>query len=185
MDIGIKFKPIKTLLIISLVLHIISLCAVALVYIYQAPLIAVLFINDAGFNDIFISPHLLTLIPIAIFFTLHCALTYGFLKGMQGETLPFNSLRTLSVLTIILTIFVIPIGNWILVSRESFLMSQVGTDTFDVFIQTRILVNHAFTLRSLALSILLIAAAMAFYYTHLKKHEPPTPPEGNDAPWSF
>jgi hypothetical protein len=104
---------------------------------------------------------------------------------MQGEARPLNSLRTLSVLTIILTIFVIPIGNWILASRESFLTSLFGIDTFDVFIQTRIFINHALTLRNLAFTGLLMAAAMAFYYTHLKKHVSPTPPEGNDAPWSF
>ena len=160
MKTGLNF--IKKLIVAALALHIVSICTVAFVIVFQRPL-SRLYIT----HHLFVLPSISSIATIAVIFILHCTCTLGIWKAL-GNLL---QLKTVSILSFIFVLLLNPL----LIRIESFIYARnlhmTEPHTLQAHIILRQLTFNVLAIRSLALSILLIAAAMAFYHCILAKNE--------------
>ena len=169
MELGLK--PIKKLVTISFLLHVISLLVATIVFISQIPLIRFLYPyghGSWGESFVFLPPALIAL--IVVIFISHCGLTIGFLKGIVCESNHLKRLRAFNIISFIFVLIIIPIISW--TNLENVLIMRFLTiDEWDALIPVRIIVSLALTIRNLAFSVLLIAASMSWYFCFCRKTE--------------
>jgi len=157
--------PIRKLVILSLVLHVISLFAVAFIVAFQLPLKSLIIIVLNG--DIpFVLPNAISIARIAIIFIVHLVLTVAFCKVIKDDNAA-SSLKTVSILSSVFVIIIIPILSRILARIELLMLPRLGMEYFSSQNTLNFLMSYGLSIRAVALSILLIAASMAFYYCYL------------------
>ena len=159
-----SLKPIKTLITASLALHIASLFAVALIVAFQLPLKSLIIIVLNG--DIpFVLPNAISVARIAMIFIVHLILTVAFCKVIKDDNA--GSLKTVSILSSVFVIIIVPILSRILTRIELLMLPHLGMEYFSSQNTLNFLMSYGLSIRAVALSILLIAASMAFYYCYL------------------
>ena len=162
-------NPIKKLIMIAFALHIISLSAVIIVTIFQIPLSSFYTTHPFG-EPLFIMPPLISIVTIAVIFILHFAFTVCFRKILACE---YNNLHRLKLISILSFVFIL-ILNPILINLETRFISFIPYITSSLQVhEAQIILRHlmsiSLTVRYYALSVLLIATSMAFYYYILAK----------------
>jgi len=160
---NLALKPIKTLITASILLHIASLIAVAIIIALQIPLGTTFFMDDM----LFVLPHPIAIARIAIIFIVHLVLAASFYKPINVNDA--ERLRTLSNLSFIFVLIVLPILVNAFTRVENLLLSFQGSQYFASSNVLRALMFYGLSIRTMALSALLIAASMAFYYCFLIK----------------
>jgi len=157
----------------SFVLHIVSLCVAAILPIL---IITSDFINRSGhFGElIFIVLHPVTVVPIVIIFILHFSLTIGFWYAIKLYTVDENChlerLRTIYILSFFFILAVLPILNWGLI-ETMFITRNFTASELTSFFSTRNAINIGLSIRTLSMSLLLIATSMSWYYCFTKKNK--------------
>lgn len=162
-----ELKPIRTLIMVSFALHVISLCVAIALFMLQIPLKHLMYSSVLNLETIetFTTLPLMFVILITMIFILHLSLTIGFWKNIGCE---YNRLKQLRIISIVSFIFVLALFP-ILTSPilDMWLVSYRGIE--EVFVRN--IVSFAFIIRNLAFSVLLIATSMSSYYCFLKKAE--------------
>jgi len=107
----------------------------------------------------FVLPSTASIVVIVITLILHCACTLGLLNALNNSA----QLKTMSILSAIFAIVLFPL----LMRLEARLFLSgidTGADALQAQLILRQLILNAQIIRNLAISILLIAASMAFYH---------------------
>lgn len=161
-------KPVKNLVIIAFAMHIVSLLAVAAIYVWQAPIISSRH-WDAPTEGVFVLPSPVFVVISLIILALHCALTISFWKTMAREDICLKRLRVISILSFIFVLAVNPILLHIEVFLSRFFISWQDIDYWAAFSTLQSFVFYGIFFRGFAFSGLLIAASMAFYHCRMMK----------------
>jgi len=163
-------KPIQKLVTLSLILHVISLFVVAIIVVFQLPLKNLIIIDIGGDIPIpFVLPNVIAVARMIIVFIIHLILTIIFYRTIKNNDIDINSLKTTSILSLVSTIIIIPMLSRILTRIEMWLLPWHGFEHLSSQTTINFLMSYGLTIRDVALSILLIAASMAFYYCYLVK----------------
>jgi len=168
---SLELKPIKKLITIAFVLHIISLSLAMAFYIFQIPFRYLLFGNPRISDDeifVFLPPTLVVL--IVLIFIVHCSLTVGFRKAMGCKNNHLKAVRILSIVSVVFVLFVFPILNLITLDR-TLPMGSLTFNELEAIHSTQAMISLGLTIRSLAFSVLLIAASMLWYHCFINKSE--------------
>jgi len=165
---NLEMKPIRIFITVSFILHIVSLCAAAILYFMQIPLMP-LFGLTRFQNEFFFVLPLMSFILTGILFVLHCGLTISYWFIMGHENKRVKRLRVVSILTFIFVIVISPIIiSWNKIVDVSIIRATASDEQITLhYLQG--MINSGLLIRSLAFSALLIAAAMSFYYCFIKK----------------
>jgi len=170
----LELKPIKNLMRISLILHIVGLCIAAVLLIFlQRPLWPVFTGNLFPEESTLFFPSLIVVVPIIVIFILHCCVTIGFFKLIHGINNKLEQLRTLSILSLIALSTVFPIISFAWRYLEQFLIFR-NQPPFDEIMASYALQNlmvFGLVIRGISAAVLLIAASMSWYYCFMKKTE--------------
>ena len=175
-----SLRPIKRLITISFALHIIGLCVAAMFFIFQRPLRPVIIITGGvGLlrAEESVYPPLLLIVIIFMIFALHCSLTIAFLRTINRRSNPAEQLHLLSFLSFFVVFLLVPVLTSGFVETVLFLFATRGVDEFiamDYRIAVSGILSFGLRIRSLAMSILLIAASMSWYSYFINKATPPS-----------
>ena len=161
-------KPISVLLKISLILHIASLCIIFVLYHSQIVLLH-WFNSVPGRNVSFYSLPPIAFASIIAIFILHCALTIKLFAIIKRENNNLNQLCSNSIFSIIFAYIMAPIISRLDVVVNMYILNQATPDERDIFVSLRHMMNYGLSIRDIALTILLIAGALAIYYSYIKR----------------
>ena len=159
----LTLSPIKKLITIAFVLHIVSLCAVVVVTAFQVPLSSIYTTLELTF----MLPPLISIATISIIFIQHCALTISFWKSLVPESSRLYQLKTTSILSFVFVLILSPILA--MVEARFIFFGILSAHAFEARVVLRQLILNSLIIRSFALSALLIATSMAFYYCILAR----------------
>ena len=169
-----ELMPIKKLIIVSIVLHIVALCISAIFLIFgQTPLWPLFTSSPFPTDTRLLFPPLVVVAPIALVFILHGWLTSVFIKTLNCGDSHVEQLRMLSVFSMIAIAIVLPIVGIIWGYAEHFLTARSTTGVEDLLalVVMRNLMGFGMVIRGVSISVLLIAAAMLWYYCFRQKAE--------------
>jgi len=167
----VALKPIKRLVVGSIVLHIVGL-SVAMIFLVflQRPLWPVFTGRLFPEESTVFFPSLIVMAPIAMVFILHCCLTIGFVRMIGCRNGHLKQLRMFSVVSLIAVSTVFPIIYFVWGYFEHFLAFRNIPTSYDVFAFSVLqnLMAFGLVIRGISMSVLLIAASMSWYYCFMK-----------------
>jgi len=164
-----ELKPIKILTTVALALHAISIVAVVAITAIQVPLKNLLHMSHSSHGATFVMPSMLFIATVAITFIVHVALAAGFLRNLKNDFASISKLRAFSAISIIFVVVLLPLADSFLRRLDMTLLARIGTNHFtDAIITMNFLYNVLF-FRSIALFVLVMAAAVALYYCYLQR----------------
>ena len=99
---------------------------------------------------------------------LHCVITISFCKSLVNDSNKLHWLKTTSILSFVFVLVLNPI--LIRVESRSTLPITPSTQALEAHIILRQLISNGLIIRHFALSALLIAASMSFYYCIIRHH---------------
>ena len=164
-----ELKPMKKLMTVALVLHIISLCIAVALYILQMPMRYFLFGGPRIPEEevfVFLPPSLIAL--IAVLFILHCSLTVGFWKIASCAKNQVEKLRTLNVFSFIFVLAVFPIFGLIL-SDITLIGRNLAENDWIALTSLLHIISRALDIRIFAFAVFLIATSMSWYHCFIEK----------------
>jgi len=181
---NLELKPIKKLITIAFVLHMVSLCVATILFMLQVQIRNFMvgtygsFLRPGEDEFVFLPPIFIVLIVIV--FVFHCGLTVGFWKAISSEN-PMKRLRFIGRLSFVFVLIVFPLlismydAQIVLVQAEyhahwvSEDWTLAGSWPALNILRTLDYINVALIFRNLAISILLIATSMSWYCCFTKK----------------
>jgi len=169
-----ELKPIKKLIIGSIVLHIAGLCVSMILLLFaQRPFWPIYTGSHFPEDSTLFFPPVVVIVPIILIFILHGCLTIFFLKVLNCGSSRLRQLRTLSILSMVVVAIVLPIVSILWGYVEHFIIARTiaGTDDLLASIILRNLMSFGLVIRGVSISVLLIAASMSWYYCFIKKND--------------
>jgi len=169
-----NLKPIKKLIMASIILHIIALCAAAILLVFlQRPLWPLFTSTNFPEGGALFLPPFILIAPIIVIFILHLCVTISFLRAIKCDNSHLKQLHTLSIYSLIAVSAILPVLYFVWGYLEHFLAFQSFStaDGFLVFIALRNLMAFGLIIRDISMTVLLIAASMSWYYCFIKKTE--------------
>jgi len=167
-----ELKPIKKLILGSIILHIAGLCVSLLLLLFaQRPFWPIYTGSHFPEGSTLFFPPVVVSAPIILIFILHGCLTVVFLRVLNYGSSHLDQLRILSILSMIVVAIVFPIVSILWGYVEHFIIARTiaGTDDFLASIILRNLMSFGLVIRGVSISVLLIAASMSWYYCFIKK----------------
>ena len=161
-----ELKPIKWFILISFFLHIVSLCAATILFSLQRqfrPLFMDVQFAHIDAAEIFVFLPWVFIARIIIIFVLHSFLTITFWRVINCENNQIKQLRILSIVSFIFVTIVVPLlARWTAI--DNLLAARNGLDEFAAIITIVHTVSYGLIIRNFAISFLLIAASISWYY---------------------
>ncbi|MCL2621080.1 MAG: hypothetical protein FWD97_09135 [Defluviitaleaceae bacterium] len=171
---GIELKPIRNLVMVSIILHLVGLFVSTVMLVFlQRPLWSLFTGQVFPEEATLFFPPAIVVVPIIAVFILHCGLTMGFLRMVNHADSNLKQFSIFSILVLVAVSIVFPIISfaWSYLQQSLIAHSVPTGDEFLAFIATQQLMAFGFVIRSISISILLIAASMSWYYCFTKKTE--------------
>jgi len=157
-------KPIKTLNIISFALHAAAILFTILIVLFRYQ-ITTYFYSHLGFEGGMPLPSAFVALPIIVSFAVHAVLAALFHNAIQSN----SELKTLSVISLILKIIVIPLFSYILAYFAAFFHARHGFDYLTAQSILQSFISFAMIPRMFGIPALLACAAISLYYTYYCK----------------
>jgi len=169
---SVELKPVKILAIGSIILHAVALCALMILPVaLQRPLWP--FFADVHFleeSTLSFLP-LIVIAPIVVVLILHVGSTLAFVKLLNNEDEHLEQLRVFSIVLMVAVAALLPIAGfiWTYVEHATIARLGMGSSDFVAYIVMRNLMNVGLVVRGISISVLLIAAAMAWHFCFIKR----------------
>jgi len=164
-----NLKPLKILTVVAFVLHVVSIFAVVVVTALQVPIKNFLHFSHRQQGALFIMPSMIFIAAATVALVFHAALAAGFMRNFSCDYASVRRLKIVSIITVIFVVIVQPFIESVSRRIDITLLSRSGLDYFSEAIVTMNFLYNVLVIRFIALSVLLMGAAMSLYFCYLQR----------------
>ena len=161
-----ELKPIKVMIAVSFILHIVGLIVVSVIFMLQRQILPI-FVGYYPEESTFVFLPTLQIMAIAIIFILHLVLTMGLFNAVKANE--FTQIKAMSIVSFIFTAFAVPailifstyFGNF-------FATRNMSVNELSAVFSLQNLIGFGLLFRELSMAALLVVSGMAWYYCFVK-----------------